>query len=113
MKKNYVIINEQHTLSEQQKEVLFDNFPDYEIYDVPAKGWNIGQMNEVIKFMRDNAESVIFVSPIPYLIKQLSCLHFQHYKLEVLIFHNDNRVKKELPNGKIIFTVAESGWILV
>jgi len=31
----------------------------------------------------------------------------------VHIFHNDNREKKELPNGKIIHTVAQKGWVLV
>ena len=31
----------------------------------------------------------------------------------VSVFHNDNRVAKELPNGKIVHVIAETGWILV
>jgi hypothetical protein len=29
------------------------------------------------------------------------------------VFHNDRREKKELPNGKVIMTVAKEGWELV
>jgi uncharacterized protein (DUF111 family) len=49
-------------------------------------------------------QKVIFVSPIPALMKLM-----RHWK----VFHNDNREKKELPNGKIIMTVAKKGWVLV
>jgi len=31
----------------------------------------------------------------------------------IRVLHNDNRQKKELPNGKIIMTVAETSWQLV
>jgi len=54
---------------------------------------------------------VVFASPIPYLIKLLSRqLNFTideglKHAYNVLIFHNDKREKKELPNGKVIMTV--------
>ena len=35
------------------------------------------------------------------------------YGTQVLVFHNDKRQKRELPNGKIISVVAETGWQLV
>lgn len=52
---------------------------------------------------------VIFVSPIPYLIKFLA----GSTGTDVYVFHNDNREKKELPDGRIIQTVAKTGWQLV
>jgi hypothetical protein len=32
---------------------------------------------------------------------------------EFFVLHNDRREKKELPNGKVIMTVAKEGWMIV
>jgi hypothetical protein len=52
---------------------------------------------------------VVFVSPIPAMIKRLVATKGAD---EVLIFCNDKREKKELPNGKVIYVVAQDGWYL-
>ena len=80
-------------------------------------------MKQHVDFLYQNTDIVIFASPVPYMLMRLSDLAAQcidpntgtkAYALErVYVFHNDNREKKELPNGKIIQTVASTGWILV
>ncbi|HHX32210.1 MAG TPA: hypothetical protein GX712_06435 [Bacteroidales bacterium] len=112
----YVIINETHSLLDEQKALieklrkdafLCDDLHKVVTVKVPAKGWTLEQMKEKGKEMRGSW--VIFVSPIPFLIKYLS----RDMGTGVRIFHNDNREKKELPNGKIIHTVSRTGWQLV
>ena len=117
--KNIVILNEQHTLMEEQKQLLNATFGEekWEIKKVPAEGWTKEQMDE--EFYKLDLCNVIFASPIPYLLKKLS------YNSGfigrdamgdcpmVYVFHNDNREKKELPNGKIIYTIAKTGWQLI
>lgn len=84
-------------------------------------------MDEIIssiekrKYDRANQLHVVFVSPIPYMMIQLTRKEYYIPTLEyvdqtgmfIKTFHNDNRDKKELPNGKIIYTVAKEGWQLV
>lgn len=147
-KKVFLIMNEQHSLLEDQERVLEEKFADAEIekISVPAEGWTLQEMNEAIRDIYlelveatpkfpDNPKmgefydftygrkptAVVFVSPIPYMIKRLTQLSivadidgactFMEYG--TFIFHNDKREKKELPNGKIIYTVAQEGWQLV
>ena len=50
----------------------------------------------------------MFASPVPALIALA-----QRAGVEVKVLHNDKREKKELPNGKIIMTVAQAGWVIV
>lgn len=61
---------------------------------------------------------IIFVSPIPLMIRGLTEMGIcpkgsGRRRYNIKLFHNDNRIKKELPNGKIIQTIAETGWELV
>ena len=110
--RNIVILNEQHSLMDNQKEVLNAKYDDnWEILDVPKNGWTADQMKSVSKDIVGMADDgdVIFASPIPYLIKLL----VGELGGFVKIFHNDNREKKELPNGKIIMVVAQTGWQLL
>ena len=101
--KSIYIINAQHSLLKAQSEFLPD---ECEVLQVPASGWTLEEMKKKRSYLR-KYDLIIFVSPIPYLIKELA-----PWK-DVKVFHNDVREKKELPNGKVIMTVAKEGWQLV
>ena len=111
-----VIINEQHSLLNEQMSILCSRFPGFETLLVPATGWDYDtQMREAAKL----SGRVIFVSPIPLMIKALTkriktgtVVFPDGDVLDVLIFANDRREKKELPNGKTISVVAKTGWYL-
>lgn len=104
---NQVIINEQHTLSADQINKLNSKFGEdkWARLNVPADGWNASQQEEVARDLAGQDARVVFASPIPLLLKLVL-----KAGVETFVFHNDNREKKELPNGKIIFTVAQDGW---
>lgn len=126
MKNVKVIMNEQHSLMEEQENILNEKFSDnWEIFPVPAEGWTLEEMEKVYEELK-SGYTIIFASPIPYLIMKLS--HDEGYYIatsenplygvvysssEVMIFHNDKREKKELPNGRIVHVVAQTGWQLV
>lgn len=125
MKKTKVVVvmNEQHTLIAEQERILNESFESYEFLHSPASGWTIEEMNEKIKELQQ-ADIVVFVSPIPYLIKRLSYSEGYNAAYEppfpphphvprVLIFHNDRREKKELPDGRVIQVIAQTGWRLI
>jgi len=121
--KTAVIMNEQHTLLEEQETILNDRFPGWEYLKVPAKGWNKNEIDEVIRSLSKHG-TVIFVSPLPYMVKEMSrqaglaeagaiCPDRIYTSApKVLIFHNDSRTKKELPNGKTVSVTAKTGWEL-
>ena len=125
--KAIVIINEQHKLLDEQKKILEEKYEVQEVLQVPAQGWSLKEMDEVIEKLaseeiRDGKRllDVVFVSPIPYLIMKLTRKevdwvpeYAEETGIKVKVFHNDNRIKKELPNGKIIQAVAETGWQLI
>ena len=123
--KTTLIINEQHTLLPDQARCLEGT--DYETLLVPANGWSRTEMDYI---MENLDKEVIFVSPIPYMIKALafsagvnvcsnSCGPEYPYAddgdykpMKVKVFCNNTREKKELPNGKIISVTAKTGWYL-
>ena len=142
--KAFVIMNETHSLLPEQEKILKERFEEYEIISVPATGWTLEEMEDKaeslcylaagaeVKVMGNSrkvvyfpAESpgnaVVFVSPIPYLLKELATksIRGDYEELatrriyDVLVFHNDRREKKELPDGRIIQVVAREGWQLV
>ena len=98
-----VVMNEQHTLLPEQAALLPDG---YTIASVPAQGWDLDTIRQKSQEWGDRM--VILVSPIPALmsIRAKDGKPFQ-------VFHNDRREKKELPDGRIIHTVAKEGWQLV
>jgi len=125
---NYLIINEQHQLLEDQVKVLHKaGIMNYETIKVPANGWTKEQMNEIMKGLNGD---VIFISPIPYMIKYLSYdAAFNQASIEssstggtitpgdspvndVYVMCNDTRKKVKMPNGSIIFTLSKEGWYL-
>ena len=115
--KNVVVINESHTLLPEQEEILNREFPDgWELLKVPVSGWTLEEMDSVMDNARDWG-NVIFISPVPYMLKTLSQWQGEDNGLgwtpKVRLFHNDRREKKELPNGRIVSVVAREGWQLV
>ena len=116
MKKALVIINEQHSLLAEQRLILNHTFKEnLKIKNVPAKGWTWTQQENIAREIIElNITHVVFVSPVPVLLRELSYHWGRDSKNPiVLVFHNDNRQKKELPNGKIISVIAKEGWQLV
>lgn len=130
MKNEKVLLfkNEQHSLLPEQVGILEKKFPQgYDIMNVPAEGWTLKEQKQIADELMENEGTFIFLSPVPYLLKRLSfqqgyghgdnCVARNRplygHKTNVLVFHNDNREKTVLPNGKIIQTVAKTGWVLV
>jgi hypothetical protein len=107
MEKVQVIINEQHKLTAEQETLLNNRFDKWELYKVPAEGWTIAEMNN--RMFDLTTAKCVFVSPIPYMLKILTSINYKN----IYIFHNDKREKVELPNGKVIYKVADTGWQIV
>ena len=121
-----VILNEQHSLLPEQVKLLDAQFDEWNIFHVPSSGWSLQEMEEIRKQGEGN---IVFASPIPLLISKWSVDAFQNAQLEnpefwglgrskskartVWLFCNDQRVKQELPNGKIIHSVSKTGWQLI
>ena len=123
-----VVINKQHILLSEQLKVLLGLQEKIEFLYVPENGWNRKEMIEIMKGMEE--ETIIFVSPIPFMLSQLShsagmntCadLCAKEYPFAqrglykpslVTSFCNDKRVTRELPNGKVISVISETGWYL-
>jgi len=130
--KIFVFLNSQHKLLAEQEEILNASFGTgtWEIFEVPAEGWTIEEIEKVAENNFQNGETAVFASPIPALISRLAfsrgawswseTINHQPDSVfcgAVWIFHNDRRVSKEVPDGKggvrIIKTVAPTGWQLV
>lgn len=128
--KAVVVINEQHTLLDEQAELLRSKYNSIEFVKIPACGLTANEQEKLAYEIHKqvgqgllwpkNPPDVVFVSPVPYLLKRLvqmamvggmDCTVDERYK--VLIFHNDNREKKELSGGKVISIVSQTGWQLI
>ena len=70
--KNVVILNEMHHLFPKQVNILNESFPNWEKLLVPESGMQIQEMDKVHMQIQEMGEEVtlVFASPIPYLIKQ-------------------------------------------
>ena len=113
--KTTVIINEQHTLLPEQESILTENFGTWTTILVPATGWTREERGIICDTIRGN---IVFVSPIPGMILDLawrasfeSC-NYGSQTVSPWVFSNDNREKKELPDGKVISVTAKTGWYL-
>jgi uncharacterized protein YrzB (UPF0473 family) len=133
MKTIIIIINERHNLLPKQKEILEQDYKNFEVLKVPAGGWNLQEQKEVASRLykqvatnllgEETGNTIVFVSPVPFLMKEMQkraimsvpfhdmSREYENYR--VLVFHNDRREKKELPDGKVISVVAKEGWQLV
>ena len=81
--------------------------------DVPEEGLTLEQQIELSHSLMDEMNGddyLIFVSPIScmigYIVARLEI------SKNVLIFGNDKREKKELPNGRIVQVISKTGWYL-
>lgn len=125
-----IIINESHTLLPEQERILKEQFPNLnpEFLFAPNSGWSKEEMDQIVASFKEAAagperyhyQYIVFVSPIPYLLRELTRAEIEAYPecsvetgILVYIFHNDRREKKELPDGRIIQVVAQEGWQLV
>jgi hypothetical protein len=107
-KKVIVVINEQHSILDIQDRIIKDIFPEYSKALIDSQGLNLADQKSLCEYLFKNFQTVIFISPIPFMIKELSKIDSDR----VLLMLNDTRIKKELPNGKIIFTISDTGWYL-
>lgn len=121
-----VIINEQHSLFEEQKEKLNQKFgtEGWEIYPIPTGGIDKAQ---AAKIVAEIGTGHLFASPIPVLMKLMADYAVAEaeqntapgYVVPFYCFHNDIRIKKEVPDRnnpgsvKIINTVSPEGWEIV
>ena len=118
-----IIINEQHSLLPQQSEIIRKELgQEIELRKIPAEGINRQQIEELAEELnRLNNINIVVLSPIPLLLGRLAytsgeidgrydCVCPRNH---IYILHNDQREKKELPNGKIISVVAQEGWELI
>ena len=116
-----VVMNESHSLLPEQEKILEREYEGFNILSVPAQGWNIDEMLDQINKLHEKAcgekLDIVFVSPIPLMIRELTemamCPNSGRRRYRIKLFHNDRREKKELPGGKIIQVVAQTGWELV
>lgn len=117
-----LIINEQHALLPEQQKLLLNKFGSFYTLPVPANGWDVETMKEVANLLMERL--AVFASPIPYLIREVAASSsYGNFAISdggnprapklPLIFHNNRREKKELPSGKVIYTVAKEGWQLI
>ena len=108
--KAQIILNEQHQLLPDQVRILNKVFGKggWVIYPVPSIGWPLEKQKDLVKDFEEKGSPIVFTSPVPYLLGALV-----KKNLSIFLLHNDFREKKELPNGKIIMTVAKIGWRLV
>lgn len=123
--KNYLIINETHSLlPDQVRELEEKGMSDYEEIRIPKEGWNLQTRLDRAHEWARRGGRYIFVSPEPVMLGRLAYYagHGSHYidgtpafghDVAVYVFSNDRRVKKELPDGRIVQTIAPTGWKLV
>lgn len=121
MKKAIIVMNESHSLLPEQARILGRVYEGFDILPVPSQGWDTGEMLDKINELYEKAcrekLDIVFVSPIPLMIRELTemsiCPKGGERKYRVKLFHNDHREKKELPDGRIISVIAQTGWKLV
>lgn len=106
--KNLVVINETHVLMEEQISLLNDRFGkgNWERLELPAGGLKLDEIKSLVYGLPDNCEIVI-ASPVPAMLLVLS-----QVKAKWSVFHNDNRDKIEIPDGRSIMTVSKTGWVI-
>lgn len=128
MKKGLVIINKAHSLLPDQKRVLDSEIGEgtWSTLLVPEQGWTLEEIRNVYVSIAESAPSrvwetgglhVVFASPVPALLNYVAQLAGSETRLLTCwVLHNDQRVAKEVPDGKggvrVIHSIAPTGWRL-
>jgi len=103
-----VVINEQHTMMDAQCDLLWESGISFDMWKVPADGIGWHEQFDMCNWLMSNYDKVVFLSPIPGMIKEVA----RRDSDRCVLLMNDARIKKELPNGKVIMVVAPTGWYL-
>lgn len=123
--KNIVIMNESHSLLSEQKRILNETFGAYEFLYAPQDGWSKEDQLRIAKQLVNEGGNIVFISPVPILLSLVAFYKgygqagietgqpFIGCDINLFLFHNDHRQKKELPDGRIIQVVSPTGWQLV
>lgn len=121
--RNIIIINEQHNLLPQQKEIIIRELGgEIELKKIPSEGLSRQQIEGLVEELSKlDTVNIIVLSPIPLLLGRLAhkageldgrydwmCLRSHIY-----ILHNDKREKVELPNGTVRSVISKEGWELI
>ena len=121
--KALVVLNEAHTMLPQQEKLLgVEIYDDWDILPVPKEGWTLDKMKDDIRPPLENAlltgTDIVFVSPIPWLIKRLSFFEGSQYARDnfsvgaVRVMMRDQRIKTETKDGVITSKISGDGWRL-
>jgi len=120
-----VVINGSHKLLPQQIALLGG---EYELIKIPEEGLSSEEIYRLKHALTESIErghSVVILSPIPLLVKLLYSWYERNTKTDkygerlparygkLLLFHNDKREKKLLPDGREVTVVAQDGWELL
>ena len=110
----YLVINEAHTLlPDQVRELREKGFDNYEEIRIPKEGWDARTRLSLAHEWARRGGRYIFVSPEPVILGRMAYFAAFRKDVAVYVFSNDRRVKKELPDGRIVQTIAPAGWRLV
>lgn len=110
----YLVINEAHTLlPDQVRELREKGFDNYEEIRIPKEGWDARTRLSRAHEWAGRGGRYIFVSPEPVILGRMAYFAAFRKDVAVYVFSNDRRVKKELPDGRIVQTIAPAGWRLV
>ncbi len=133
MKRVMVVLNKEHKLFPEQIELLNSKFRkqsllvqartgkydplEWDILTVPPEGWDLEAISDLVVSIRKNGcYHIVFASPVPALMAKLANSWDEERPL-VWAFHNDQRISKEVPDGKggvrLIKTVSPDGWQLI
>lgn len=95
-----VVINEQHKLMDEQRDILRRYFGhNWETYPVPRDGWTVRECEDKAEELSWHSGCIVFVSPVPVLLGKLAFLSAGLDMCAVYVFQNDK--------------IAETGWELV
>ncbi len=109
-----VVLNEQHSLLQEQVKLLDKEFEqgNWLLCSVPATGWTLEEQETMV--INLSRQTIVFASPVPYLLAKLAYEKGQANQIsKIFVFGNDNRDKKELPGGRVVYVVPKTGWQLL
>ena len=110
------VINKAHSLMVEQEQILNSLIcegDDLIRVDVPEEGLTLEEqihMAHAIMDEMNKGDYLVFVSPVPCMVGYVTTR--LDISKNMLIFGNDTREKKELPNGRIVQVISKTGWYL-